>query len=187
MEPTWESEAGGLANRDGIWLAAYTRPRHEEEVRAYCEQHDIEAFLPTYPSWREWSDRRKLLRLPLFPSYVFLRPDAERRRQAVQAPGMLWFVHDSVGPVPVPETDLQAVRRVLESGLVYDPLPGVQLEDEVEIIKGALRGCRGRLLRKDMGAIALTVGVVNGGVRIKLPDPSWVRPLPPPQDSRYTQ
>ncbi len=159
------------------WLAAYTRPKHECRVREYCQDRNIEAFLPTFRSWRRWSDRRKLLDLPLFPSYVFIRVDEEQRRRAVQAPGFLWFVHQQGYPVRVDEAELEAVRQLLNSGLQYDPLPEAQLGDEIEIMRGPLQGQIGRLVRKQQNAIALLVSAINGGVRITLPDASWVRLL----------
>lgn len=160
------------------WLAAYTRPRCEERVRRYCDDRGIETFLPTHQSWRRWSDRKKLLHLPLFPSYVFVRPDESQRPRANQAPGFLWFVHDRRGPVHVAETELAALRRVLASGLEFDPLPDARVGDEVEIVQGVLRGCRGLLLCKDTRALVLCVSGIHGGVRVQLPDPRWVRRLP---------
>lgn len=162
---------------DRPWLAAYTRPRHEEKIRAYCEEREIEVFLPTHQSWRRWSDRRKLIRLPLFPCYVFVRAADAQRQRAVQAPGFLWFVHNRTGPVRVAADELGAIRRLLASGLEYDPLPNVHLGDEVEVISGVMRGCRGCLLRKGAGAIVLNVSAIHGAVRVTLPDSSWVRPV----------
>ncbi len=156
-------------------MAAYTRPKHESRVREYCQEREIETFLPTYRSWRHWSDRRKLLDLPLFPSYLFMRVSEEQRRRAVQAPGFLWFIHQQGRPVPVNEAELAAVRQLLVSGLQYDPLPGAQLGDEIEIVRGPLQGQIGRLVRKQQNAIALLVTAINGGVRVTLPDTSWVR------------
>jgi len=49
----------------------------------------------------------------------------------------------------------------------------------VEITVGALRGCRGRLLDKKKGMLAISVTAFNGGARVVLPDTSWVR-LPAP-------
>lgn len=179
-ESRCDSQAGGVSfdgTEGAPWLAAYTRPRHEEKVKEYCQQRGIEVFLPTHQSWRRWSDRKKLLHLPLFPSYVFMKVDEEERRRAVQAPGFLWYVHTSSGPVRVDESELDGIRRLLASGLEFDPLPGVQPGDGVEIVSGALRGCRGRLLRKDPSAVVLFVSAINGAVRIVLPDAAGIRPI----------
>ncbi len=113
--------------------------------------------------------------MPLFPSYVFIRASDGERRRALQAPGVLRFVRNQEGPVHVEESELDAVRRLLQSGLAYDPLPDVQPGEEVEIVTGALRGCRGHLLSKSGNAVVLLVSAIQAGVRVSLPDPSWVR------------
>lgn len=179
-ESRCDSRAGGVSREwgEGVpWLAAYTRPRHEEKVKEFCSERGIEVFLPTHRSWRRWSDRKKLLHLPLFPSYVFIRVDEEARRRAVQAPGFLWYVRTAAGPVRVDESELDAIRRVLASGLEFDPLPNAQVGDEVEVVAGALRGCRGRLLRKDHSTVVLFVSAINGAVRVVLPDTAAIRPV----------
>ena len=156
------------------WLVAYTRPRHEQQVRQYCEERGMEVFLPCHWTWRRWSDRRKRLLMPLFASYVFLRVDERQRQSALQAPGMLWFIHNRFGPVRVNEDEIAAIRRLLDSGLAFDPFPLAQVGEEVQIVKGVMRGCRGRLVSKSGAQIVLAVTAVNGGVRVTLPDPSWV-------------
>lgn len=136
---------------------------------------------------RQWSDRTKEITAPLFPSYVFVRLNEQERRRAVQAPGFLWFVRNERGPVPVPAEELAAIDRLLASGWRFDPLLEARLGDEVEIVAGAMHGCRGRLLRKDAGAIALVVSAINGGVRVTVPDPSWIRVLPAHREPRGIQ
>ena len=174
-------QAGGVPERgfSSRWLAAYTRPRHERKVKDYCEEQGCKVFLPTYQTWRAWSDRRKLLQLPLFPSYVFVQVDSCVQSRVMRAPGFLWFVHNSQGPVQVNESELDAISRVLASGLEFDPLPSVELGDEVEITTGSLTGCRGRLISKAPGALALVISAINGGVRVVVPDPVWIRPTHP--------
>ena len=159
------------------WLAGYTRAHYEHKVRDYYLQRGWEVFLPAYRSWRQWSDRRKQLDLPLFPSYVFVRLREADYFRAVQAPGFLWFVTQQRKPVVVDPDELQAIRSLLASGLQVDPLPHVQLGDEVVIMRGPLRGISGRLIRKELQAVALTVSAINGGVRVTLPDVTWIQPL----------
>lgn len=166
------------ARPGAAWLAAYTRPRHEHKVEGYFRERGWEVFWPTVCCRRQWSDRCKDVAAPLFPSYVFVCLDEAGRRRAVQAPGFLWFIRNEGGPVPVAPGELAAVERLLTSGWRFDPLPAARLGDEVEIVAGALRGCRGKLLRKDAGTIALLVSAINGGLRVTVPDASWIRVLP---------
>jgi transcription antitermination factor NusG len=156
-------------------LAAYTRPHFEAKAQQFLDQRNFETFVPTHRSWRRWSDRKKLVDLPLFPSYVFLRLELAQRQRAMQAPGFLWFVHNCSGPVVVDECELEAVRSILASGIACDPMPMVSIGDEVEIVAGPLRGYRGFLHRKDRGAIILTIAAIGGAIRVSLPDPSVIR------------
>ena len=179
-ESLCDSQAGGVlaeVESGPPWLVAYTRPRFEAKVETFCEERGIEVFLPCYQSWRRWSDRKKLLRLPLFPSYVFIRPDPVQRQRAAQAPGLLWFVHNRQKLVYPADDEISAIRRLLVSGWAFDPLPNVKVGGEVEIVAGALRGCRGYLLSKSDGVVALLVNAINGGIRIRVPDPSWLSPI----------
>lgn len=129
-----DSQAGGLPagrRESGRLLATNTRPRHEERVNQYWLERGIETFLPCHRVRRRWSDRRKELWQPLFPSYVLVRIDAVQRGRAVQAPGFLWFVRGVGGAIAVDDSELEAICRALGSGLEYDSFPGAQLGDEV--------------------------------------------------------
>ena len=171
--------AGPVASSgEAPWLAAYTRPRHEQKVESYFRQREWDVFWPTVRVRRAWSDRYKEVAAPLFPSYVFVRLTEAERRRAVQAPGFLWFVRNERGPAAVAAEALAAVERMLASGWRFDPLPAARMGDEGEIVAGAMRGCRGRLVRKSAGAIALTVTAINGALRVTVPNPAWIRVLP---------
>lgn len=168
----------GIAAEDPPWLAAYTRPRHEFKVKEYCEGRGIKTFLPCHKTWRRWSDRQKVLQLPLFPSYVFVRARQEQTGRLVTAPGLLWFVRNGNGPVEVDAAELSAVQTALGRGWALDPLAGVEAGAELEIACGALRGYRGCLDSKQKGGLILRVSAINATIRVRLPDSGWVAALP---------
>ena len=74
------------------WSAVYTNARHEKVVATQLEERQIETFLPLYRSWRRWKDRRKLIELALFPSYVFVKIVVEERLRILQLPGVVNLV-----------------------------------------------------------------------------------------------
>jgi len=55
------------------WYAIQTRSRHEKFVDSQLKQRGVTTFLPLVNELRRWSDRQKLVQLPLFSSYVFAR------------------------------------------------------------------------------------------------------------------
>src|SRR5438876_7916645 len=73
------SEVADVEQKAAQWYAVYTSSRHEKVVARQLQDRSIETFLPLYRTWHRWKDRRKLVELPLFPSYVFVRIDAKRR------------------------------------------------------------------------------------------------------------
>ena len=55
------------------WYAVHTRFQHEKSVVSHLQREGITTFLPLVTEVHRWSDRRKLVELPLFSCYVFVR------------------------------------------------------------------------------------------------------------------
>lgn len=62
-----------LTNFTKNWLVLYVRSRWEKKVHDALERIDIESFLPLTQTSKQWSDRKKIIYEPLFPSYVFVK------------------------------------------------------------------------------------------------------------------
>lgn len=54
------------------WYVLYTKSNCEKKVSDLLFKKGIEAYCPLNKVYRQWSDRRKQLSVPLFPSYVFV-------------------------------------------------------------------------------------------------------------------
>ena len=57
------------------WYAVYTKPRAEKKLKEALEKKSIQNFLPLITEKKKWSDRQKLISVPLFASYVFVKID----------------------------------------------------------------------------------------------------------------
>ena len=55
------------------WFALQTRARHEKVVAQQLRDKGIATFLPLVRGVHRWSDRRKIVELPLFSCYVFAK------------------------------------------------------------------------------------------------------------------
>src|SRR4029077_2302505 len=62
-----------VASEDKSWFAIQTRPRHEKSVTAGLQEKGIKVFLPLLSENHRWSDRCRVVDVPLFPSYVFIQ------------------------------------------------------------------------------------------------------------------
>src|ERR1700761_2270522 len=76
------------AESESSWWALYTRHQHEKVIAQILGTKGFEVFLPLYESVRRWKDRNKLLSLPLFPCYVFIRGGLDRRLHVLTTPGI---------------------------------------------------------------------------------------------------
>ena len=55
------------------WIAIRSKPRSEKIVSNELNKKGIESFLPLLKKRQQWSDRKKWVQFPLFPSYLFAR------------------------------------------------------------------------------------------------------------------
>lgn len=54
------------------WYAVYVKSRYEFVVSEELQRKGIETFLPSITKLNRWKDRKKLVEVPLFPSYLFV-------------------------------------------------------------------------------------------------------------------
>ncbi|WP_430408774.1 UpxY family transcription antiterminator [Kordia sp.] len=54
------------------WHVLYVKSRHEKKVYDLLLELSLDAFLPLMKTVKKWSDRKKIIYQPLFPSYVFV-------------------------------------------------------------------------------------------------------------------
>ena len=52
------------------WNVLYTAPRAEKQVKERIAALGVECFLPLHRTPRVWSDRVKIVEVPLFSSYI---------------------------------------------------------------------------------------------------------------------
>lgn len=70
------------------WYVLYTAPRAEKQVRDRIDALGIECWLPLHRTPRVWSDRVKIVELPLFNSYLFVRCTDPELRNLIRVYGV---------------------------------------------------------------------------------------------------
>lgn len=134
-----------------LWFAVQTYPRHEKRIAGQLAMRGIDIYLPLLRRLHQWSDRRKQVELPLFPCYVFVRiaPSAERRVQVLQASGIIGFVGNGRQGTPIPDSQIEDIRTLLENKVALDPYPFLKIGQRVRIRGGSLEGIEGILVRRN--------------------------------------
>jgi transcription antitermination factor NusG len=145
-------------------------------VRQQLERKHIEAFLPTVTRWSRWKDRTKKIDWPLFPGYCFARFDPGVRLPVLTCTGVVRIVSNDGEPAPIPEQEIDGIRRLVETDLAFDPCPLIKEGMLVEVTHGPLKGVNGRLVRKnDKARLVLAVDLIGQAVSVEV-DAADVRP-----------
>ena len=167
----------GAGNMQGPWFAAYVVANHEKRVAKQLEERKISSFLPTYRAVHRWKDRRKLLELPLFPSYVFVQVNSDNRLDLLRLPGVLGLVCFQGKQVPVASTEMENLRQGLASQTVVHPHPYLRAGRKVRIRSGSLVGVEGIFVRKrDAARIVLSISLLQRSVAVDI-DEADVEPV----------
>lgn len=151
------------------WWALYARHQHEKHVAETLQSKGYEVFLPLYDSVRRWKDRRKVLSLPLFPGYVFVRGTQQRRLGILTTPGVHMILSRGEAAAVIPEEEIEAIRRSLEAKTAIEPHPYLNCGDRVRVTRGALHGIEGILIRKkNIFRLVLSVDMLAQSVSMEI-------------------
>ena len=130
------------------WLAAYTKSRHENAVARQLESKAVAFLLPTFVQKANWSDRVKLTKAPLFPSYVFVCVSDEERVRVLQTAGVVNIVSMSGRPVTLSDKEIAMVRECAARPHAVEPHPYLHLGQRVRVKHGPFQGWQGILAYK---------------------------------------
>jgi transcription antitermination factor NusG len=151
------------------WYALCTRHQHEKTVAHVLTSKGFETFLPLYSAARKWADRTKLISLPLFPCYVFLHGDLERRLDILTTPGVHALVSFNGQPAAIAPAEIDAVRRAVEYGSRVEPHPLLNCGDRVRVKCGPLQGVEGILVRKkNLYRLVVSVAMLGKAVAVEV-------------------
>ena len=112
---------------------------------------------------------KKKIDWPLFPGYCFARFDERNRLSILKCSGVVSIVTFDGELAPIPEHEIEGIRRLVESELQYDPCPLIREGTMVEVVHGPLSGVVGRLVRKGAHArLVLSVDLIGQAVSVEV-------------------
>jgi transcription antitermination factor NusG len=159
------------------WYALQVRSRWESSTATLLLGKGYQTFLPTFMTEKPWSGKSKEVAAPLFPGYVFCQFDALKRLPILVTPGVISVVGRGRIPVPVEDSEIEAIQMVVSSGLRAEPWPYLELGQQVRIEDGALRGLEGILTSfRGSRRIVVSVSLLCRSVALEI-DRSRVCPI----------
>ncbi|MDB5144689.1 MAG: antitermination protein NusG [Mucilaginibacter sp.] len=134
---------------DRNWLVIYTRPKWEKRVNELLLTAGIQAYCPVRNEEHQWADRKKIVSVPLFNSYVFVKVNKHEELLVRQTLGVINFIYYQGSPARVRESEIEDIKRYLNE---YPQLEIVSIKelsqgDKVKIKNGAFMDKTGDLLQ----------------------------------------
>jgi transcriptional antiterminator NusG len=131
------------------WIAVLVQKNCEKKAEAKLNNLGFETYLPIQKEERQWSDRRKIIDRIVIPMIVFVRVD----KRSAQSIRNLSFVHKLITypgfkeiATPIPDEQINQLKFLLSNAeSEVSILSDIKVGDEVQIIKGTLKGVKGVL------------------------------------------
>jgi len=130
------------------WYAVHSRSRFEKKISFLLKEKGLTSYLPVKKLQRKWKDRKKFIDFPLFPCYLFVHVPLAAKNTVIQTKGVVRIV-GFPEPVPVPENQIDALKRFESQDIQVDPYPEFFPGKEIEVKKGPFRGIRGYVIEKN--------------------------------------
>jgi transcription antitermination factor NusG len=153
------------------WYALRTRSRQEKTAASMLTSLQIPCFLPLKSEMHQWSDRKKTVEVPLFSCYVFVYLDLARdqKLRALKVPGIIGFVGNSTGPIPIPDAQINSIQTVLVCDVEYSVEPFIREGDKIRVVRGALAGVEGTLVQfNSTDRLLISIEVIHYSLAVSI-------------------
>ncbi len=156
---------------DSQWFAVSTRSRQEKVAAAMIESLGVANYLPLKTESRQWSDRKQKVTIPIFSGYLFVRMhllDGSKLR-VLKVPGVVAFVGNSSGPLPIPDQQIEAIRAVVAHGMECAVHSLLEEGSLVRVVRGALAGVEGRLIRLNSASrLVISIEMIHRSLSVSI-------------------
>jgi transcription antitermination factor NusG len=169
-----------LAFDGAQWFVLWTHSHSERLVHDQLAGKGFEMFLPTIKTWSRRKGGQAPIALPMFPGYVFLRHPMDKRSyvEIAKARGLVRVLGERWDrPAPVPDDEIDAIRRVVASDVPVFPHPYLREGQQVRITAGPLAGLDGLLISTKLqkGLLVVSVDLLQRSVAVEV-DCTQVQP-----------
>ncbi|MBR4312358.1 MAG: UpxY family transcription antiterminator [Bacteroidaceae bacterium] len=153
------------------WIAALVKMNTERKVSAKLTQLGYHNYVPTQTEIRQWSDRKKKIERVIIPMIIFIQLDKEEEVNLRRSSIVYKFISypGKKEAAVIPNEQIEKLKFMLhnaDSAVEFSDT-AYEIGEEVEIVRGPLKGLYGELCYTEKGNPML-------GIYIKLLGYSYV-------------
>lgn len=155
------------------WHALYVNSRSEKRIGESLIARSIEAYVPVVKTMRQWSDRKKLIELPLLNGYIFVNISPKENDTVLQTKGVVKFVRSEGKIATIREIEINRLKQLVELGYQLEANAidkKYKAGDKIKISSGALKGIEGYVVEsRENRQIEVLLESIGQCIRVKLP------------------
>lgn len=131
------------------WYVLHTKSRFENVVNEGLIKKSLEVFLPKIQVKSKRRDRKVMIRVPLFPGYLFVRSNLNpyEHIEIVKTVGAVRLVGNKDGPIPVFAETVESLKIMVQGDHPVATGTRFKKGDRVVVVHGPFTGVIGTFAR----------------------------------------
>jgi len=153
------------------WYVIYTSPNCEKKLLTSIQKINLVGYLPLKEEFRQWSDRRKKITVPLFKSYLFVYLDFHGIHCVKVLPGFVDFIRFGGLPTIIPTTEITLIKTIMAMNNKVETVSKRLCKGEkIKLLKGTLSGHEAILCKEHhRGKVAVEICKLDMSLVLDVP------------------
>ena len=114
------------------------------------ERKGVECWCPLKKTEKQWSDRKKVVEVPLFTSYVFVRINETEKSVVLMTDGILNFVYYIGKPAIIRDEEIDIIKKFLsekQASVSVQSLASLDENTRIKVNHGIFMDTTGTVLK----------------------------------------
>jgi transcription antitermination factor NusG len=167
---TQETNTLGISRN---WHALYVSSRSEKKVAELLVEKGVEAYVPLVKSMRQWSDRKKMVRMPLLNGYVFVHVTSQEREKPLQVRGVVSYVRSEGKVAIIRQDEISRLQQLVDLGYQLEARPmghSFTKGTRVKFSAGPLHGIEGMVITiGDTKQLEVLLESIGHAITVRVP------------------
>lgn len=130
------------------WYALYTKSRSEKKTALELQIKQIEVFLPMIKTIRQWSDRKKMVEVPLINSYLFVKVSEREYYDVLNTPGAVKYISFGGKASPIREDQIDLLKKMIKAEISLEVShEKIEVGQRIKIIAGPFIGTQAEVVQ----------------------------------------
>ena len=150
------------------WYVLYTKPRSEKKVEEQLLSLGIDAYCPTRPELKLWSDRKKRVYKPVLPSMVLVNIDNKDINRVFESAGVIRYMFWLGKRAVVRQSEVDILKKYLKGdyNLLNSKLSNIKVGDNFNL--SSFNNERGIVNRISNNNIWIYLKSIGYSIKLKL-------------------